>query len=118
MKNGKESYQQVIVGNILKIMKSKDLKQAAIAAEAFLEPTALSKIINGTRRLSVDEFAKIATALGMTPLELMTWPERYIPAEKKDEPAEVFLQLRLTKEKKDQVMRLVFGDNNIEILNK
>ncbi len=35
-----------------------------------------------------------------------------------EEPVEAILQIRLRKEKKDQVLRLVFGDNNIEILNK
>lgn len=118
MKNADENFQQAIVGNILKILKSKNLTQAAIAADAFIESTALSKIISGSRRMTVNEFANIATALGMSPLELMTYPDQYAPVEKKDEPAEVFLQLRLTKEKKDQVMKLVFGENNIEILNK
>ena len=119
MKKSDENLQQVIVGNILKILKSKNLTQAAIAADAFIDSTALSKIISGSRRMSVNEFANIATALGMAPLELMTWPDKYVPKEKKEEePAEVFLQLRLTKEKKDQVMKLVFGENNIEILNK
>ena len=31
---------------------------------------------------------------------------------------EAVLQIKLKKDKKDQVLRLVFGDNNIEILNK
>ena len=34
------------------------------------------------------------------------------------EPVEAILQIKLQKDKKDQVLRLVFGDNNIEILNK
>ena len=32
------------------------------------------------------------------------------------EPATILLQLKLTKEKKDQVMKLVFGDKDIELL--
>jgi len=118
MENTVENYQETIVGNILKILRSRNLKQAAIAGDVFSEPTAMSKIVSGQRRLSVNELAKIANALGMTVVELITWPVHYVPAEKKDEPAEVFIQLRLTKEKKDQVLKLVFGENNIEILNK
>lgn len=35
-----------------------------------------------------------------------------------DEPMEAILQVRLRKDKKDQVLKLVFGENNIEILNR
>ena len=35
-----------------------------------------------------------------------------------EEPVEAILQIKLKKDKKDQVLKLVFGDNNIEILNK
>ena len=41
--------------------------------------------------------------------------------EKKDpeqEPVEAILQIKLKKDKKDQVLKLVFGENDIEILNK
>ena len=31
---------------------------------------------------------------------------------------EVALQIKLKKDKRDQVLRLIFGDNDIEILNK
>lgn len=118
MKTGGENYQEVIMGNVLKIIRNKNLKQQAVAQEAFSEPTAMSKVISGQRRLSVNELANIAKSLGVTPMDILTWPDRYAPVEKKDDPAEVFLQLRLTKEKKDQVLKLVFGENNIEILNK
>lgn len=118
MEKNKETFQEVIVGNILKILKTTDLKRSAIAAEAFTEPTALSKVLSGQRRLTVNELANIANAFGMSPLDLITYPVKYVPAEKNEEPTEVYLQLRLTKEKKDQVLKLVFGENNIEILNK
>ena len=35
-----------------------------------------------------------------------------------DEPVEAVLQIKLKKDKKDQVLKLVFGENNIEILNR
>ncbi len=34
------------------------------------------------------------------------------------EPIEATLQIKLRKDKKDQVLKLVFGENNLEILNK
>lgn len=35
-----------------------------------------------------------------------------------EEPIKATLQIELKKDKKDQVLKLVFGDNNLEILNK
>lgn len=118
MEKEEKKYQEHIAGNILKILSSKNLKQSAIAPLAFSEPTAMSKILSCQRRLSVGELANIAKVIGVTPVDILTWPAQYVPVEKGEEPAEVFLQLRLTKEKKDQVLKLVFGENNIEILNR
>ncbi len=38
--------------------------------------------------------------------------------EVEQEPIEATLQIKLKREKKDQVLKLVFGENNLEILNK
>ena len=38
--------------------------------------------------------------------------------ESESEPVEAILQIKLQKSKKDQVLKLIFGDNDIEILNK
>ncbi len=111
-------YNQV-VENIRKILNIRDIKQAALAADADISEKAISKILTGTQVLSLDHLSKIAKALSLREIDVITWPEHYELADSKDAgPAEVLLQLRLTKEKKDQVLKLVFGENNIEILNK
>ncbi len=38
--------------------------------------------------------------------------------ELEQEPIEATLQIKLKRDKKDQVLKLVFGENNLEILNK
>ena len=55
----------------------------------------------------------------MREIDLITYPEIFIKTtEKEEDPVEAVLQIKLRKDKKDQVLKLVFGDNNIEILNK
>ena len=50
---------------------------------------------------------------------VITYPDRYVKVQDSEaEPVEAVLQIKLKKDKKDQVLKLVFGDNNIEILNK
>ena len=54
-------------------------------------------------------------------INLITYPEKWGPigvSQQEEAITKVVLQIELKKEKKDQVMKLVFGDNNIEILNK
>lgn len=73
----------------------------------------------GNVRLRPDQLSKIATQLSMREIDLITYPEIYVSQkETKDENVEVVLQMRLKKDKKDQVLSLVFGENNLEILNK
>ena len=62
---------------------------------------------------------EIAIGLGMREIDIITYPDIYIKKYVDDDNnSEVFLQLRLRKDKKDQVLKLLFGENNIEILHK
>ena len=55
----------------------------------------------------------------MRDIDILTYPDVYVRKEEAEaEPVEAILQIKLKKDKKDQVLKLVFGDNNIEILNK
>ncbi len=55
----------------------------------------------------------------MREIDIITYPEIYVSQkETKEENVEVVLQMKLKKDKKDQVLSLVFGENNLEILNK
>ena len=55
----------------------------------------------------------------MRAIDIITYPLVYMePAQCEPEAVEAVLQIKLKKDKKDQVLRLIFGDNDIEILNK
>ncbi|MBQ6198151.1 MAG: helix-turn-helix transcriptional regulator [Bacteroidales bacterium] len=110
--------QQQISSNILKILREKGLSQAELSRRTELDPASLSKIINGEAQLKVNTLSKIATALEMSVVDLITWPDHYVPiATGEQEPLEAILQIRLRKEKKNQILQLIFGEHNLEILN-
>ena len=46
------------------------------------------------------------------------YPQKYTSDGKTSEDVEAILQIKLKKDRKEQVLKLVFGDNNLEILNK
>jgi hypothetical protein len=59
----------------------------------------------------------------MDVINIITYPKKYVDSSSVLENVlcideKVVLQIELKKEKKDQVLKLVFGENNVEILNK
>ena len=108
-----------IAKNIREIRLQKSINQQVIADALGLDVAVVSNIEQGKRDLKFKDLEKISNALGMSVIDLITFPDKYIKAESiKEEPIEAILQIKLKKDKKDQVLKLVFGDNNIEILNK
>lgn len=111
-------YQQVL-SNLRKIMRDKNLTQEALAEYAEIGASQFSKVMNGTVGLSLLQFSKLARGLSMREIDIITYPNQYFKPEScEPEPVEAILQIKLKKDKKDQILKLVFGDNNIEILNK
>ncbi len=110
-------YQQIIE-NLRKIMNERGVTQETMAFYGEIDNSAMSKIFNYTQRMSFAVLSKISKGIGMKEIDVITYPEVFRPESKASDPVEAILQIRLQKDKKDQVLRLVFGDNNIEILNK
>lgn len=108
-----------ILQNIRKIMNDRKLTQSAIAEMMETSESQFSKILKGQVQLSIKQLENLASGLSMSEIDIISYPARMVEAGASDgEPVEAVLQIKLKKDKKDQVLRLVFGDNNIEILNK
>lgn len=119
MKNGDIDIEAKTVGNIQKIINEKQWSQYRLYQETGISDRTISKIFSGQQRLRLEHISIIARALHLREIDLLTYPDIYVKADSAEaSPAEVLLQLKLTQEKKDQVLKLVFGENNIEILNK
>lgn len=108
-----------IIQNIKEIREQYKVSQQDIADFLNVDVSSVSNILSGKRELRYSEVEKIAKALKVDPLYLITYPDVY---EKRKtvgpDPVEAILQIRLQSDKKDQVLKLIFGENNIEILNK
>lgn len=108
-----EFYNQVL-NNVRKIMVDKKITQLAMGEYLGIGESSMSKIFSGQASLTIDHLANLASSLSISVTEIM-----YYGMEKKpDDPVEAILQIKLKKDKKDQVLKLIFGENNIEILNK
>lgn len=107
-----------IIDNIKKIRIEKGVTQEVLAEALFVDPSVLSNLERGKRELKVSELEIIADCLGVRVIDLFTWPVRYVEPGQENEGVEAILQIKLKKDRKEQVLKLVFGDNNLEILNK
>ena len=106
-----------VVKNILKIRREKGISQEFIANALQVDTAVISNIENGKRELKVSELEIIAKALKVDVLYLLTYPHIYIKKEKDhSEPIEAVLQLKLTGDKREKVLKLIFGDNDLEFL--
>jgi transcriptional regulator with XRE-family HTH domain len=112
-------FSEKIVDNIRKIMRERNLTQVTMAEYMGTSESQFSKILNGKVQLSLWQLENLASKLSLREIDLITYPEIFVKKEDfREEPVEAVLQIKLKKDKKDQVLKLVFGDNNIEILNK
>lgn len=99
---------------------AKGIKQQAIADSLGIDQVIVSNIECGKREIKANELCAIANALGVSVVDLVSYPDKYVRADVATAPQETVkavLQIELSKEKKDQVFRFIFGDNNLKILN-
>ena len=113
------NFYENILRSFVKVMRDRNLTQAAMSEYMGVTPSQFGKVIRGEVKVSWAQLSKLASNLSMSEIDLMTYPDKYVKVgEPEDEPVEAVLQIKLKKDKKDQVLKLVFGENNIEILNK
>ena len=108
--------QEQILKNILKIRTDKGFTQQNVAEHLGIEQGSYSLIEKGRRELSIERLLQIAIFLGGDVKDIITYHNREY--NNSDDEVKAVLQIELKKDKKEQVMKLIFGDNNLEILNK
>ena len=108
--------QEQILKNILKIRTDKGFTQQNVAEHLGIEQGSYSLIEKGRRELSIERLLQIAIFLGVDVKDIIPYPNGEY--NNSDDEVKAVLQIELKKDKKEQVMKLIFGDNNLEILNK
>ncbi len=111
-----------------KINIGKEIKK--VARKRFSKDIDFAKEMGKTRQtiydlykretIDVNTLLEVCRVLSYNFFELY---EQQLPFVKKtqeleQEPIEATLQIKLKRDKKDQVLKLVFGENNLEILNR
>ena len=106
-----------ILENISKIRVNKKITQKSIAEFLEIEQGSYSLLERGERDLTIDRLLHIAIFFKMDVVDIITYPNKGSYNKENEEDIKAILQIELKKDKKDQVMKLIFGDNSLEILN-
>lgn len=61
----------VVQSRIARYLEEHGIKQRWLAEKLGMTDNQISAILNGKRKMSVDEFARICTAIGKTPNDFM-----------------------------------------------
>ncbi len=108
-----------IIQNLVKIKNERNFTQKAIGQMGGIDESQFSRVLNGSVGLSIDQLEDIASGLGMNVIDIITYPEVYVPRTSiPDDDVDAVLMVRLKDGKKKEILKSVFGDENIEILNK
>lgn len=110
--------EQTVVKNIVKIRDSKGLTKRKVADALNINEASYGRIESGKIALSYNHLALIARCFDMSVIDVITYPDTYVSKGDDNAPVEAVLQIKLQSDKRDQVLNLIFGDNNLEILNK
>lgn len=111
--------EESVIANIIKIRTAQGLTKREVADAIGMNEASYGRIENGKIALSYSHLALLASIFKMRVIDILTYPQVFVSKEEaQQEPLEAVLQIRLKKDKQDQVLRLVFGDNNLEILNR
>ena len=108
-----------VIQNLVKIKNERNYTQKAIGQMGGIDESQISRVLNGEVGLRLDQLEEIARGLRMSVIDIITYPEVYVPEKSiPDNDVDAVLMVRLKDGKKQEILRSVFGDENIEILNK
>lgn len=94
-----------IVENIIKIRREKGVSQEVIAFALGVDTSVISNIENKKRELRVSELEKIANALNVDTLYLLTYPQVYsLQAPSTNNLPETILQIKISGEKQKKFL--------------
>lgn len=105
-----------ILRNIDTIRRNKGYSQEYLASQIGIKQAGLSLIMSGERELKYTTLLQIANALQESVIDIITYPEKYVLNRDNNISTETVLQIKLDNDKKEQVLKIVFGDEGAKLL--
>lgn len=117
MEKQKNAPVHFIIDNLIKIMNDRKLTKSAFADLITFSESKWNKISNGKQLLSLDELSIIAEKLQIREIDIYTYPKIYVELDSKNDKIKAQLTIELKESLRKQVLELIFGNKNVELLN-
>ena len=105
-----------ILDNIDTIRRNKGYSQEYIAAQIGMKQAGFSLIMSGERELKYNTLLQIAKVLQISVIDVITFPEKYIPSKGSSLSTEAVSQIKLDGDKKDQILNIALGEQIADLL--
>ena len=110
-----------ILINIKSIRKDLGLTQKHMSDALKMEQSNYGKIESGAVNLSYNTLVLIAEIFKLRTIDIITYPDTYVNmndiSERLNREIEASIILKLPKDKKEEVLKIVFGESNYKLLN-
>jgi len=106
-----------VIRNFRLIREQKELSQDAVAERMDKTQSAYARIERGATKLDLETLYKFSNVMGMSVIDVISYPKKMV-AEGENMNIEAILQLKLTNAKKEEVLRIVFGEHTTELLSE
>lgn len=107
-----------VIENIKKIRLEKGVTQLDIALALDFKESNWNKIENGKQFLKVNHLAKIADVLGVSVVDLFTYPKKYVDSSIIQKPERISVTFEVSPDKRDILLKLVTDNDNIKLFDK
>lgn len=110
-----------ILKNVRLFREKANLSQEYIAEKMNISQAKYARFERGSTKTDLDMLLLFCNVINVPIMDIITYPDRFInineiPSLQKEET--VLLSIEIKKDKRDQVLKLVFGDHNLEIFNR
>ena len=107
-----------IVDKLIKIRNDRRLNQTEFADLVGIDSATYNKIESGNLKLSLDRLSNIAERLQLREIDIYTYPDVFVEVKQIDNSIKTQITIELKEELKMKILEIVFGNKNLQILNK
>ena len=107
-----------VIENIKEICSERGISRKELAEKMGVDESNISRLLTGKRGLNINTLAKIAQILNLRPIDLYTWPDRYVKEEIQQEDVEAVIQIKLKPGLKERILREILGKEDLLLLDK
>lgn len=106
-----------ILKNIRTIRELKGFSQEIVAEKLKMSQSQYARFERGVTKTDLKTLWDFATIVEYELIDIITYPKKYVEFQSSsNDSLEAFLHIKLKNDKRDQILQLVLGDNNLDLI--